>query len=151
MRKKAGGLCTIGYQGITIDEYLKRLRDAGVTLLCDVRGNPISRKPDFSKKRLAAAITDAGIRYEHLPELGIASKDRKGLKTREDYDALFKWYEKKILPKQTESLSKIATWINEGENVALTCFEAAPEECHRHCVAEALEKLLHGRYAIHNL
>jgi uncharacterized protein (DUF488 family) len=27
-----------------------------------------------------------------------------------------------------------------GEHAALTCDERLPEECHRHCVAEALEQ-----------
>lgn len=36
-------------------------------------------------------------------------------------------------------LTKIREWIDGGERVALTCFEHLPHQCHRHCVAEALE------------
>jgi uncharacterized protein (DUF488 family) len=134
------GLCTIGYEGRTLEGYLNRLIQDGVTLLCDVRRNPLSRKYGFSKGTLSKACDGVGIRYEHLPELGIASEDRRELETQEDYDALFVEYERASLPKQTGALAKIRGWIEKGERVALTCFEAKPQQCHRHCVAEALER-----------
>ena len=74
-----------------------------------------------------------------MPELGIASDERQSLETQADYDALFADYERKSLPRQTEALKKIGAWVQAGERVALTCFEKLPEQCHRHCVAEALE------------
>ena len=133
------GLCTIGYEGCALENYLNRLLRDGVTLLCDVRRNPISRKYGFSKGTLSKACEGVGIRYEHLPELGIASEERRELNTQADYDALFAVYERESLPKQTESLAKIHGWIEVGARVALTCFEKLPHQCHRHCVAEALE------------
>jgi len=137
---KPPGLCTIGYEGATLESYLNRLLRDGVTLLCDVRRNPLSRKYGFSKGTLSKACEGVGIRYEHLPELGIASEERRELKTQADYDALFTVYERENLPKQTKALATIRTWIQDGERVALTCFEKLPHQCHRHCVAEALER-----------
>lgn len=133
------GLCTIGYEGSTLENYLNRLLRDGVTLLCDVRRNPLSRKYGFSKGTLSKTCEGVGIRYEHLPELGIASEERRELNTQADYDALFAVYERESLPKQTAALAKIRGWIEDGERVALTCFEKLPHQCHRHCVAEALE------------
>ncbi len=110
-------------------------------MLCDVRRNPLSRKYGFSKGTLAKACEGVGLRYEHLPELGIASDRRQELKGQADYDALFEDYERHDLPRQTEVLVKIAGWVlDEGHRVALTCFEHEPEQCHRHCVAESLER-----------
>ena len=80
-----------------------------------------------------------GIRYEHIPELGIPSEERRELKSQADYDALFVDYERDSLPLQTDALATIRSWIKSGERVALTCFELHPHQCHRHCVAEALE------------
>ncbi|MBU3666215.1 MAG: DUF488 domain-containing protein [Chthoniobacterales bacterium] len=137
----APGLCTIGYEGSTLENYLNRLLRAGVTLLCDVRRNPLSRKYGFSKGTLSHACENVGIRYEHLPELGIASDQRRELNTQEDYDALFEVYERESLPHQAAPLARIRSWINEGYRVALTCFEKLPHQCHRHCVAEALEQV----------
>jgi hypothetical protein len=134
------GICTIGYEGRTLEGYLNILIRHGVTLLCDVRRNPLSRKYGFSKSTLARGCVGLGIRYEHLPELGISSEDRRGLKRQADYDALFAVYAREWLPRQKEALMKMQRWVEESECVALTCYERLPEQCHRHCVANAMEK-----------
>lgn len=141
VRIKAIGpaLSTIGYEGHTLESYLTLLLKSGVTILCDVRRNPISRKYGFSKNTLARGCEGVGIRYEHLPELGIASEQRQSLDTQADYDALFADYERTWLPKQGAALKKIRSWIDAGERVTLSCYEHQPNQCHRHCVAEALE------------
>ena len=54
---------------------------------------------------------------------------------------MFVKYERTNLPQQAGALEKIQGWIIGGERVALTCFERLPEQCHRHCVAEALERM----------
>jgi len=141
------GVCTIGYEGSSLEGYLNRLLHAGVTLLCDVRRNPLSRKYGFSKGTLSKGCEGIGIRYEHLPELGIASEERRELHTQEDYDALFFSYEQYSLPLQTEALAKIRRWVERGERVALTCFERLPQQCHRHCVADALARDFGQRFA----
>jgi len=140
VRTKATGpaLSTIGYEGHTLESYLTILLKSGVTLLCDVRRNPMSRKYGFSKNTLARGCEGVGIRYEHLPELGIASEQRQSLDTQADYDALFADYERTWLPKQGSALKQIQGWIEAGERVTLTCYEHQPNQCHRHCVAEAL-------------
>jgi hypothetical protein len=137
---KGPGVSTIGYEGRTLESYLNELLRSGVTVLCDVRRNPMSRKYGFSKSTLAKGCEGVGIRYEHLPELGIASEQRQSLDTQADYDALFAYYERESLPLQGLALAKIEGWIRLGERVALTCYERLPEQCHRHCVAEALER-----------
>ena len=137
--RAAAGLLTIGYESKCLETYLNQLLRASVTVLCDVRRNPLSRKYGFSKSTLRNACESLGIRYEHLPELGIPSSERRELKTQADYDALFDDYERDSLPHQTEALATIRAWIKQGERVALTCFELHPHQCHRHCVAEALE------------
>ena len=134
------GLCTIGYEGRSLEGYLNLLIRCGVTLLCDVRRNALSRKYGFSKSTLAKGCEGVGIRYEHLPELGIASEDRRGLKTQADYDALFTDYKCRSLPRLQDALATIRSWVKKGERVALTCFERRPEQCHRQCVAEVLER-----------
>ncbi len=143
-------LATIGYEGRTLERYLNALLAAGVTLLCDVRRNPLSRKYGFSKGTLSKGCEGVGLRYEHLPTLGIASDERQNLKTQADYDTLFARYERDSLPLQTAALDRIVGWIGEGERVALTCYEELPQQCHRHCVAEALERRLGaGVHALH--
>jgi len=134
------GICTIGYEGRSLEAYLNRLLLDGITLLCDVRRNPLSRKYGFSKAALSNACEGVGIGYEHLPQLGIDSEARKDLKTQADYDALFADYEKNDLPHQSSALAKIHGWVEKGHRVALTCYEHLPYQCHRHCVANALQR-----------
>jgi hypothetical protein len=134
-------LQTIGYEGRSLETYLNLLIRASVNILCDVRRNPISRKFGFSKSTLGNACAGVGISYEHLPELGIASEQRQELCSQKDYDTLFAEYERDQLPKQVETLTKIQSWIENGDRVALTCFEHLPQNCHRHCIAEMLEAL----------
>jgi uncharacterized protein (DUF488 family) len=145
------GLLTIGYEGLSLEAYLNLLINTGVTILCDVRRNPLSRKYGFSKNTLSKACSGVGIKYEHLPELGIESDQRKDLVSQSDYDRLFKEYEKNCLPLQGESIEKICEWIRSGQKVALTCYEHSPVQCHRHCVAEAVEIRLGRKIKANNL
>lgn len=134
------GIYTIGYEGRSLESYLNRLLLTGISLLCDVRRNPLSRKYGFSKGTLAHACEGVGIRYEHLPELGIASAERRGLDSKAAYEQLFRTYRRETLPGQQVALTKIRDWVGDGERVALTCFEAHALQCHRHCVADALKE-----------
>lgn len=144
-------LQTIGYEGRSLESYLNLLIKAGVNVLCDVRRNPLSRKYGFSKTTLANACAGVGIWYEHMPELGISSEQRQELNSQDDYDALFAEYERDYLPKQTESLTQIQEWIENGARVALTCYEHLPHQCHRHCVAEKLETMAQGQLEARHL
>ena len=67
--------------------------------------------------------------------------DRRNLKTEVDFKNLFKAYEQTI-PAKTRAMpwKKSEAWLRSGESVALTCFELEAGQCHRHCVANALEK-----------
>ncbi|MBA2664190.1 MAG: DUF488 domain-containing protein [Bradymonadaceae bacterium] len=134
------GIVTLGYEGRSLERYLVLLMESGVTLLCDVRRNPVSRRYGFARSTLSKGCENVGIRYVHMPELGIASSERKGLNSQADFDALFETYERESLPAQSDALVIIAQWVKEGHRVALTCFERLPHQCHRHCVAEALER-----------
>jgi len=138
--KRSAGILTLGYEGRSLDAYLNLLLQNSVTILCDVRRNPLSRKYGFAKTTLANACNRVGIRYEHLPQLGISSEDRRELDTQADYDSLFDTYRHDMLPRQPEALKAIRSWIAEGERVALTCFERIPQQCHRHCVADVLQR-----------
>jgi hypothetical protein len=140
LRPKALGpsLITIGYEGKTLEGYMNQLLHEGVTLLCDVRRNPISRKFGFSKGTLSTTCDKLGLRYAHLPELGIASEERQDLRVQADYDALFADYEHDLLPKEGAALDKIMGWIRDGQRVGLTCFELNPQQCHRHCISNLL-------------
>lgn len=134
-------LTTIGYEGYSLDRYLRTLLTHGVTVLADVRKNPVSRCFGFSKSRLERSCRAVGIAYRHLPNLGIASEKRQALCTQADYDALFADYERTVLPNATEELETLAHLLKGGERVALTCFEANALQCHRTRVARRVTQM----------
>ena len=43
-------LFTLGYEGLRLEDWLARLRAHAVAAVCDVRRNPVSRKPGFSRR-----------------------------------------------------------------------------------------------------
>jgi hypothetical protein len=132
-------LFTIGYEGITIEQYLNILIKNNVRVLCDVRNNPLSRKFGFSKNSLQKYLGNIGIEYVHLPELGIKSEKRNNLSSDEDYRNLFVDYEAS-LPDQKDHLEQLFQLLVTKGRIALTCFEHDPSHCHRHVVRDYLKK-----------
>jgi len=55
-------LFTIGYEKARLVDVVAALQEAAVRTLIDVRDRPISRRPGFSKRQLAAGLDEAGIR-----------------------------------------------------------------------------------------
>ena len=144
-------LLTIGYEGRTLENYLNLLLHAGVTLLCDVRRNAISRKYGFSKNTLKNACDGVDISYRHMPELGISADRRRALKTMADRQKLFREYERHDLRKHSHSLGEILRWIHSDEHIALTCYESDPKACHRQRVATEIERQSSIRFCTEHL
>lgn len=134
-------LYTIGYEGISLEEYLNKLIKNDIKLLCDVRKNSISMKYGFSKSQLEKACEAIGVKYVHIPELGIESDKRQVLNTQNDYDTLFALYRNDILPRTIDIQNNILTMLKDNERIALTCFEANINQCHRKHLADAITKL----------
>ena len=131
---------SVGYEGLTIDSFLYKLIANNITLVVDVRNNPQSMKYGFSKKSFKAYIEKAGMKYIHIPELGIPSAMRKGLGESVSHKALFKAYESELLPNQKAKISQLIDLTNKNERIALICFEANHHLCHRHTLIEHLQK-----------
>lgn len=134
-------LFTIGYEGVSIEEYLNKLIINDIKVLCDVRKNSVSMKYGFSKSQLEKACNGVGVRYIHIPELGIESDKRQVLNTQSDYDNLFMSYRNEILPQTIKIQEKLLGLLMDNERIALTCFEANICQCHRKHLADAITKL----------
>lgn len=144
-------LFTIGYEGISLEEYLNRLLKNDVKVLVDVRNNALSMKYGFSKSQLQRYCNSLGIDYEHYPEVGIQSDQRQDLNTQADYDKLFAVYQKNNLTKTISSQEKILNLLKERKRIALTCFEANICQCHRKYLAEAIENLPNFEYKVKHI
>ncbi len=146
VNKKNRTIYSIGYEGISLEEYLNLLIKNDVKVLCDVRKNAFSQKYGFSKSQLKDSCTGLNIEYIHLPNLGIISNKRKELKCQHDYDELFKEYEEETLLNQFDSLIFIQQLIDIKHRVAITCFEKNTHQCHRTRVLKAILDLPNANY-----
>ena len=69
--KRAMGIYSIGHSDLSIQTFLERLTEHGISDLIDVRSNPHSaRYPHYNREELAATCFSRGIVYTHAPELG---------------------------------------------------------------------------------
>ena len=129
-------LVTVGYEGRTAEELVSAVAEAGVDVLADVRLNPLSRKPGLSKRRLAAALGEAGIEYVHLPALGNPRDNREAL--RQGDPASWARFQGLLgTPSAQSALAELGSRARR-ERVALLCFERDADCCHRRLVAEYL-------------
>ncbi|MBX2989356.1 MAG: DUF488 domain-containing protein [Bdellovibrionaceae bacterium] len=142
---------TVGYEGCDIDHFTRSLKKQGIELVADLRKNPLSRKKGFSKNRLAAALQERRIDYLHLPDLGVPAEWRKKAKAGEITRArMFHDYARKILPRGQASLERLQELLQTKE-VALLCYEADAEDCHRSFVARDLKARAQRGFKIHHL
>jgi uncharacterized protein (DUF488 family) len=144
-------LFTIGYEGISLEEYLNRLLKNDVKILVDVRCNPFSMKYGFNKNQLFRLCENVGIKYVHIPEVGIKSDKRQELNSQKDYDLLFEDYKKENLTKTQQYQNAILDLLKTHKRIALTCFEANICQCHRKHLAEAIEKLPQFNYEVKHI
>ena len=149
--KPQSTLFTIGYEGISLEEYLNRLLRNDVRLLVDVRNNPLSMKYGFSKSQLKRFCESLGIAYLHLPDVGIQSDQRQELNTQKDYDELFEQYKAQNLTQTKNTQLEILNLIKQHHRIALTCFEANICQCHRKPLAEAIAALPGFEYVIEHI
>lgn len=140
-------LFTVGYEGCAIQHVLDVLTASRVGLLIDVRAVPLSRKPGFSKRQLAAGLDAVGIPYLHLQALGTPKPGRDAARAGKPavMEQIFRVH-------MTEDRAQVAlaqaTALAQEKRVCLLCFEHDPACCHRRIVAgliaaETGQKVVH--------
>jgi uncharacterized protein (DUF488 family) len=130
-------LFTIGYEKALLRDVLAALTEAGVTTLIDVRDRPISRRPGFSKRQLAAAIEEVGMRYIHLKALGTPPEGRLANRRRE-WERFWHIVDEKLASAEAELDLQMASEIANAAPSCLLCYEADWHVCHRRRIAEIL-------------
>ena len=120
-------------------------------LLLDVRQRRGVRGPEYvwaNSQRLQAALAEAGIPYEHRPELApttelrrlqYAEDDRQGVGKR-SRTALAPAYRKRYIAEILDraDLAALAASLPQEGAGALLCVERDPEACHRSLIADRL-------------
>lgn len=127
---------TIGYEGLNLEMFMSLLTEHGVETVVDVRELPLSRKPGFSKKTLAGALTHSGVDYVHMGDLGCPRPVRDSYRENGDWGRYTKGF-LKHLQDQEGPIAKLSDLV-QASNCALLCYEADFRFCHRSMVAEAI-------------
>ena len=134
-------IATIGYENATVERFLEALTEGGVELVVDVRAVVSSRRPGFSKTRLAENLRGVGIDYLHLRGLGTPADGRSAARAgrHDEMRAIFR--EHLETSAAQDDLQTLAGLVRAGRTVCLLCYEADPAHCHRALVADALQPL----------
>ena len=141
-------LYSIGYEKALLREVISTLLDAGIVSLIDVRDRPISRRPGFSKRQLAAACEEADIRYHHLAALGTPPEGRLARRRRE-WERFWTIVDDKLARPEAElDLQRAAEFAAAGPS-CLLCYEADWHGCHRSRIADILAR--RRGFSLHHL
>lgn len=145
-------LATIGVYGADLDHFLAALREAKVDLLLDVRQRRGVRGAEYAwanARRLEDALREAGIGYQHLPELAPTTAMRKaqyeadaergeGKRSRTVLSSAYvELYTEQVLDRA--DLESIVRFIGRS-TPALFCVERDPAACHRSLIAARLAR-----------
>jgi uncharacterized protein (DUF488 family) len=125
---------SVGYEGTTAEELADRLARHGVSLLVDVRLQPWSRRPGFSKQPLSVALAMAGIEYVHEPQFGNPHENRDAY--RRGDPAAMQVMQKRLEERKGQlALDKL---IREARyrDVAVLCVERESSRCHRRVITD---------------
>jgi uncharacterized protein (DUF488 family) len=127
----AGRIYSVGYEGLTVAGLIERLQQSRIEELVDVRASPYSRRPGFSKKKLAESLAAAGIDYRHEPLLGNAFRDV------EDFTAAMDLMRGHLAAGDpAEAVDRLVARAD-GRRIAVLCLENDQKRCHRQVVLEA--------------
>lgn len=119
-------LFTIGHSTHDFDQFLALLKQHEIEVVADVRSQPYSRFPWFSRPALEKTLKEAGIRYVFLGlELGARRDERECyIGPRADYELIAR------TPAFEAGMERLRTGV-EGYRIALMCSEREPLDCHR--------------------
>lgn len=130
-------LFTMGYEGANIDAFIVNLLTNNIKCVLDVRAIPFSRKPGFSKTKLAQKLKHADIKYIHLSDLGTPKDIREKLKSTHDYSSFFKQMDDYLTTKK-DSIEDAYHYVM-NSTCCLMCFERLVAQCHRKVIAEKIK------------
>lgn len=135
-------LHTIGYEKRSLEEVIAHLRANGIGTLVDVRDNPWSHKPGFSRRPLEAGIAAAGLAYVHAGFAGNPKRLRAAGRSGEEMLAAYARH----LDESPEILDRFVEVVAGAQGGAcLLCFERDPADCHRGVLAERWAHATKGR------
>ncbi|MGE3579790.1 MAG: DUF488 family protein [Hyphomonadaceae bacterium] len=129
---------TIGYEGTSVDEFIRTLIAASVSRVIDVREVAISRRKGFSKTALTNHLQSKRIEYVHLRDLGDPKSGREAARAGE-FASFRRIYHHHLRSNRAASaLTELESLIDTAR-ACLLCYEADPLNCHRTILAAELQ------------
>jgi uncharacterized protein (DUF488 family) len=130
---------TIGHSTRQIGEFTDLLLAHVIALLVDVRTIPRSRyNPQFNRDTLAQSLSEAGLQYRHLPELGGLRKPKKDSLNDGWRNTSFRGYADYMQMEEFQRALEELMAYGTDMKTAIMCAEAVPWRCHRSLIADAL-------------
>ncbi len=130
-------LYSIGYEKRAFADVLRVLQAHSIARIIDVRDLPLSRRPGFSKRQLAAGLQQAGIDYVHLRALGTPPAGREANRRRQ-WPLFWEIVESKLATAEAERDLQRAADLALAAPSCLLCYEANYCICHRRRVGDIL-------------
>jgi len=128
---------TIGFTQKTLQQFIERLRGAGVQAVIDVRLRNTSQLAGWSKYPDIAYLLKAGFGfdYEHHPEFAPTGELLDQYKKTGDWPTYEVAFQQLLAERQPE---REAIALLERDGICLLCTEPQADRCHRRLVAEYL-------------
>ncbi|MEM7482882.1 MAG: DUF488 domain-containing protein [Acidobacteriota bacterium] len=133
-------LFTLGHSNKDAEEFLALLAaEPAIERLVDVRRFPGSKRhPHFGREALAATLADAGIDYEHLPDLGGRRRGHADSPNTAWRNLSFRAYADYMLGPEFQTALAHLEELGRQRWTAVMCSEAVYWRCHRRLIADAL-------------
>jgi len=122
---------SLGYQLRDLSGFIRKLLDAQIDLVVDVRETPWSHKPGFARVALSTALSAVGIDYVHAAFAGNPKQIRRQATDHQDCLDQFRDY----IDEHPEIIGELDALIfgvvASDLRACFICFERHPDDCHR--------------------
>ena len=133
-------LCTIGFAGKNLEQFVRLLREAQVTGLIDIRLRPTGQLSRYAHQADLKYVLEhyEGIEYVHAAELAPTGNILDDYRKSKDWNVYVRRFTS--LMDERDMCSLLHSLAGDRQSVVLLCSEATAEQCHRRLLAEAYTK-----------
>ncbi|HII14991.1 MAG TPA: DUF488 domain-containing protein [Nanoarchaeota archaeon] len=140
---------TIGYAQKSLEQFIKLLKENGITSVIDVRLYRNSQWIKFAKEGSLKHLLEQhlNIKYKAMPELAPTPALLKAYRKNKSWENYEQEFNEIIKGRHLERFKD--NILGENENVCFLCMESKPDKCHRRLIAEFFSGLKAGAEVVH--
>lgn len=139
MPRPVSKILTIGYEMVSLEDFVMTLEANNVRTLMDIRAVAVSRRYGFSKHALSEAVENAGIEYVHFRALGNPKPGREAARNG-DVHLFREIFRAHLRSEESQKALKDVAKIARSNLTCLLCFERDHSVCHRTIVADRISR-----------